>query len=214
MAGSRRTSTNRGTQSRNAGSRAGGRAAPPPRRGSGNGPLPGLIAIVLIGAVAVFFILRGRGEKEGTPTPPANQPAASVGTTPTGGSPKRPVERPKKPPTEPSAAARDRIEATASRLQDIANRAEALYNESVAARANGDEVGWQDLLAEARNTSKDGLEIWNEEIVSALPTNEDYDGEQAAAYWLQKNAEWISKPQRPYRKIEEVMSKMKAAARR
>lgn len=190
----------------------GGSRRPPPRGGGGgnSGLIAGVIAIVVLGGIGAVLVMKGRGKEEKKPV----QPAASVPNAPPINSrPTGPTEKPKVPPTMPSVGVQEAVKATAPQLEEIATQAQALYEEAMAARGSGNEKLWQEKLAEARNIAGAGLDIYNEEIIAVIPPNADYDEEAATNYWVERGERWIERSGKAIRKIQEIMSKMKASAR-
>ncbi|MGE0193364.1 MAG: hypothetical protein AB7T63_15140, partial [Planctomycetota bacterium] len=180
--------------------------------GGSGGLVAGLLAFVLSGGAAAFFILGGK-KKDETPKTTPQAPPSSQGP-PISSQPKGPTERPKTPPPMPSVAIQEQIKATGPQLQDLVVRAQALYDEAMAARESGNDKLWQDKLSEARAAASEGNEIYNNVIIANMTSNDDYNEEEAAQYFINKGERWIDGPAKAIAKIQDVMSKMKASQRR
>ncbi len=191
----------------------GGRAAPPARGGGGGGGgggaglIAGVIVILAIGGVAIFALTRKESK-------PRNElPATPAIVQPSTPAPARPSGPVKVPPPAPSAAIQAEIQNTGPMLEEIAKRAQALYDESVVAHKANDVALWQSKLAEARDETNHALDIYNDVIVANMPSNKDYDMEEAAQYWLEQGARWIDKPAHAIRIVQKIRANMKGAQR-
>lgn len=182
-------STSRSTSSRTTGrssSRGGsGRGAPTK---SNAGPTIAAVGIVVV-AIVLLAVVMGTGnkkdDKERSATPRA--PRRTF----------KPAEEKPQAPTRlapPSLApeAKGMAEALVEEARKLAAQGEALYQEANAAKKAGDDDLWQSKLKEAAPYYREIMDAYND-LISQMPTNQDWDEEQVANYYLGSQGSQIQK---------------------
>ena len=75
----------------------------------------------------------------------------------------------------------------------IQQEADGIYKEAMQAKKDGDDTLWQRKLKEAKTRYADILDRWNEEIISQMPSNNDWNEEEVANHYLGKEGSQVNK---------------------
>ena len=184
-----------GGRSRSGGGSRGGRGRAP-RGGGSNATAIGVGVVLLIGVVAIIVIAGGKDKKKPQNYVSEELTADSV------------VDKGATGPTKPNRPPPPKIsDEIVLHAKEIVTQAEAeeeigntLYEEAMTARRDGDEKTWQSKLDEARGHFINIKELWNNEIVAAIvdeldamPSDNGYDADEVANYWIGKEAGKITK---------------------
>jgi hypothetical protein len=116
---------------------------------------------------------------------PAPQPPPPTPASPPVAPPTAPAQPPAKlePPPELTAKARKDAEAALAKMRAVLTEAKAIYDESVLARQGGAHDLWQEKLSEVRSRLGEIDDIWNEDLVAAMPGNDAQKEELAEEHF-------------------------------